>query len=38
VRYVLKNVARDWSAEGEPERRQSYGRITQELQRLFPDL
>ncbi|KAI3438426.1 hypothetical protein D9Q98_000857 [Chlorella vulgaris] len=35
VRYVLKNVARDWSEEGAPERAQSYGRICAELRRLF---
>ncbi|KAI7842414.1 hypothetical protein COHA_004053 [Chlorella ohadii] len=35
VRYVLKNCARDWSAEGAAERAQSYGRITAELRRLF---
>lgn len=34
-RYVLKNVVRDWSAEGAAERAQSYGRITAELRRLF---
>ncbi|KAI8463769.1 MAG: N2227-like protein-domain-containing protein [Monoraphidium minutum] len=37
VRYVLKNLARDWSAEGAAERAQSYGRICDELARLFPD-
>jgi hypothetical protein len=37
VRYVLKNLSRDWSAEGAPERAQSYGRICAELARLFPD-
>lgn len=31
VRYVLKNLARDWSQEGAEERAQSYGRITQQL-------
>jgi hypothetical protein len=36
VRYVLKNVARDWSAEGAAEREASYGRIVAELRRLFP--
>lgn len=36
-RYVLKNVARDWSAEGAGERAASYGRIVAELQRLFKD-
>lgn len=34
-RYVLKNVARDWSAEGAGERAASYGRLVAELQRLF---
>ena len=34
-RYVLKNCARDWSAEGAAERAQSYGRITAELRHLF---
>ena len=34
-RYILKNVARDWSAEGADERAASYGRVTAELQRLF---
>lgn len=37
VRYVLKNLARDWSAECAAERAQSYGRICAELARLFPD-
>lgn len=32
---MLKNCARDWSAEGAAERAQSYGRICAELQRLF---
>jgi carnosine N-methyltransferase len=35
VRYVLKNVARDWSEEGAAEREASYGRIVAELRRLF---
>ena len=30
-RYVLKNLMRDWSADGAPERTQSYGRIIKEL-------
>jgi len=34
---VLKNLARDWSAEGAAERAQSYGRICAELDRLFAD-
>ena len=33
VQYVLKNLVRDWSAEGAPERSQSYGRILTQLQR-----
>lgn len=37
VRYVLKNLARDWSAECAAEREQSYGRILTELRRLFKD-
>ncbi|EFN57363.1 hypothetical protein CHLNCDRAFT_142741 [Chlorella variabilis] len=35
ARYVLKNIARDWSEEGAAERAQSYGRILRELRRLF---
>ena len=35
-RYVLKNAMRDWSSEGAAERRQSYGRICDELQRRKP--
>jgi hypothetical protein len=35
VRYVLKNLVRDWAAEGAPERQQSYGRILGELQARF---
>ena len=27
-RYVLKNLVRDWSAEGAAEREESYGRIS----------
>jgi len=30
-RYVLKNLTRDWGAEGAPERSQSYGRIAAEV-------
>ena len=30
---MLKNLVRDWSAEGAPERSQSYGRILTQLQR-----
>ncbi|KAK9845546.1 hypothetical protein WJX84_004990 [Apatococcus fuscideae] len=37
VRYVLKNLMRDWGAEGAAERSQSYGRIVAELRkRLLP--
>ena len=32
-RYIFKNLMRDWSQEGAPERTQSYGRICQEAQR-----
>ncbi len=35
VRYVLKNLTRDWSEEGRAEREASYARIVRELQRLF---
>mmetsp|Transcript_27342 Transcript_27342/g.73946 ORF Transcript_27342/g.73946 Transcript_27342/m.73946 type:complete len:407 (+) Transcript_27342:25-1245(+) len=35
VRYVLKNLSRDWSEDGALERSQSYGRILAELQRLY---
>jgi carnosine N-methyltransferase len=35
VRYVLKNMMRDWSTEGEEERKESYGHILTELQNLF---
>ncbi|EFJ40541.1 hypothetical protein VOLCADRAFT_69374 [Volvox carteri f. nagariensis] len=37
VRYVLKNLVRDWSAEGEAERTMSYGRILDELKVIFKD-
>ncbi|KAK9823700.1 hypothetical protein WJX72_004761 [[Myrmecia] bisecta] len=37
VRYALKNVMRDWSEAGAPERSQSYGRIVAELQSRFAD-
>ncbi len=36
MRYVLKNLQRDWSAEGEVERAQSYGRIIAELCERLP--
>lgn len=35
VRYVLKNLVRDWSAEGALERQQSYGLLTEELKERF---
>ncbi|KAL6771218.1 hypothetical protein ACKKBF_B34410 [Auxenochlorella protothecoides x Auxenochlorella symbiontica] len=34
VRYVLKNLMRDWSEEGAAERAASYGRIMQEVQSI----
>ena len=34
-RYVLKNLMRDWSADGAPERTQSYGRIIKELSKRY---
>lgn len=34
VLYVLKNIARDWSADFQKEREASYGRITRALVRL----
>lgn len=37
VRYVLKNVVRDWSDEGAAERLLSYGRILAELKEGFKD-
>jgi carnosine N-methyltransferase len=37
VRYVLKNLVRDWSVEGAAEREASYGRIIQELRTRFAD-
>ena len=39
VRYVLKNLSRDWSAEGKEEREQCYGPILRALMELLgPDL
>lgn len=35
VRYIIKNVTRDWTAEGRCEREQSYGRLLTELQRVL---
>jgi len=37
VTYVLKNVARDWTAEFEDERRESYGRVCDRLLNAFGD-
>ena len=34
-RYVLKNVYRDWSVDGQEERRESYGRIIGELKKVL---
>lgn len=36
VRYVLKNLARDWSEEGAPEREETYGPLLEELERVLP--
>jgi carnosine N-methyltransferase len=33
---VLKNLVRDWGAEGAAERAQSYGRILAELRARYP--
>lgn len=39
IRYVLKNLSRDWSSEGAKEREQSYGPILRSLEDLLgPDL
>ena len=35
VQYVLKNLARDWSADGANERERCYGPILRELRNLF---
>lgn len=37
VRYVLKNLARDWSSEGQQERSACYGPILRELSSVFSD-
>ncbi|GMH45968.1 hypothetical protein BSKO_13932 [Bryopsis sp. KO-2023] len=37
VRYVLKNLVRDWSEEGANERKMTYGRILDEMKNLFRD-
>ena len=36
VRYVLRNLCRDWSAEGAPERAESYGVLLAALQKHLP--
>ena len=36
VRYLFRNLVRDWSEEGRAEREQSYGRMIKELQRHLP--
>eukprot|EP00897_Mesotaenium_endlicherianum_P008090 jgi/Mesen1/7309/ME000374S06667 len=36
VRCVLRNIVRDWAAEGAIERQQCYGPILAELTRLYP--
>lgn len=36
LRSTLRQFVRDWSVEGKAEREQTYGRIYDELQRLFP--
>ncbi|CAG9460026.1 unnamed protein product [Pedinophyceae sp. YPF-701] len=37
VRYMLRNLARDWSSEGAAERATCYDLCVQELCRLFPE-
>ena len=37
VKYVLKNLVRDWSEEGVSEREQSYGIIIREIKDIFED-
>ena len=36
VKYVFKNLVRDWSEEGAAERAQSYGRMLTELRARLP--
>lgn len=36
VRYLLKNLARDWSTEGRAERMETYDVMLDELERLIP--
>ncbi|XP_059664823.1 uncharacterized protein LOC132311108 [Cornus florida] len=37
VRCVIRNIVRDWAAEGQRERDQCYRPILEELESLFPD-
>ncbi|KAL1221216.1 hypothetical protein V5N11_011018 [Cardamine amara subsp. amara] len=37
VRWVIRNIVRDWAAEGQIERDQCYKPILEELDSLFPD-
>ncbi|XP_042011447.1 carnosine N-methyltransferase-like [Salvia splendens] len=37
VRCIIRNIVRDWAAEGQKERDECYRPILQELDRLFPD-
>ena len=37
VRYVLKDLVRNWSEEGAAEREQSFGRILARVRGIFPD-
>ncbi|GAV80111.1 N2227 domain-containing protein [Cephalotus follicularis] len=37
VRCIIRNIVRDWAAEGQKERDQCYKPILQELDALFPD-
>ncbi|KAG1348044.1 carnosine N-methyltransferase [Cocos nucifera] len=37
VRCIIRNIVRDWAAEGQKERDQCYMPILAELNRLFPD-
>ncbi|KAL1541834.1 carnosine N-methyltransferase [Salvia divinorum] len=37
VRCIIRNIVRDWAAEGQKERDECYRPILQELDQLFPD-
>jgi hypothetical protein len=37
VRWVIRNIVRDWGAEGQRERDECYKPILEELDSLFPD-